>query len=84
MEPGFSGVETLLEDVISEAECAEDEALMRKEGLFLVRSHAKRSWGIHRGPVLAFTKVVFDREGREAFAATLAAEPENRLAPQVP
>jgi hypothetical protein len=80
METGFAGVETLLEDVITEAECAENEALMRKEGLFLVRSHTKRSWGIHRGPVLAFTKVVFDREGREALGTTLAAEPENRLA----
>jgi hypothetical protein len=59
MEPGFAGVETLLEDVITEAECAENEALMPQRrsvpGALLRKAQLGNSpgsgAGVHEGRV---------------------------------
>ncbi|MGW4528863.1 hypothetical protein [Amycolatopsis sp. NPDC004378] len=76
------GMETLLDEIINEAETARLVTEMRAHDQFLVRSYLPRtaaSWGPYRGAPLAYTRIVTRRDGREQLAARLAADPAERL-----
>jgi hypothetical protein len=82
MDTGFSGMETLLDEIINEAETAQLVAAMRTKGQFLVRSYLSReaaSWGPHRGAPGAYTRIIARRADRERLAAKLAADPAEHL-----
>jgi hypothetical protein len=84
MDRGSMGLETLLDEIINEAEYAEDVDRMRREGQFLVRAYEPRTdsnYGSHRGPSLPFARLALRRDARERLAAKLAANPEHRLQP---
>lgn len=84
MDTGPMGLETLLDEIINEAEFAGDVDRMRREDLFLIRSFepaTAENYGSRRGPALPFARPRLRRDERGRLAVRLAAMPEHRLQP---
>ncbi|MCI2421127.1 hypothetical protein MOQ72_27155 [Saccharopolyspora sp. K220] len=82
MDTGPVGKETLLDEIINEAETASIVATMRRDGQFVVRSYLPReaaSYGPHRGAPLVYPQIVLRRAAREHLADELARMPQHRL-----
>lgn len=82
MDTADLGMETLLDEIINEAETVRFVAEMRTKGLFLVRSYLSReaaSWGPARGAPLTYTRIVARHDRREQLVAKLADNPAERL-----
>lgn len=84
MDDGPVGLETLLDEIINEAECKDLVAEMRRKSQFLVRAYEPRTasnYGSYRGPVLPFVSPALRRDARERLAAKLDGMPDFRLEP---
>jgi hypothetical protein len=82
MDTGPMGLETLLDEIINEAEFAEDVDRMRREGQFLVRFFQPRTatnYGSHRGPALPFSVPALRRDARAGLVTRLAGMPAHQL-----
>lgn len=76
------GLETLLDEIIYEAETTQLVTEMRARDRFLIRSYLSReaaSWGPSRGAPGTYDRIVTQRAGRERLAAALAADPAETL-----
>ncbi|RAS59464.1 hypothetical protein C8D87_11476 [Lentzea atacamensis] len=79
MATGFSGIEALLDGIVSEAEYDDAVDTMRRERQGLIRSFEADNSRVYRGAPIAFTRPLVTRADREQAAAELA-DSEDRLA----
>ncbi|MEU7480501.1 hypothetical protein AB0A63_31300 [Lentzea sp. NPDC042327] len=77
MDTGFTGMETVLDEIINESETAQLVAEMRAKNQFLVRAYLSRkaaSGGPYRGAPLIWDRIIAHRADREPLAARLTAD----------
>ncbi|SDD55225.1 hypothetical protein [Actinokineospora iranica] len=83
MSTGFSGIEHLLEEIITETETAQTVAMARGAHDSVIRSFAPKQadtgYGPYRGVAMRFSRILVHRSTRRRLADELATNPDHRL-----